>query len=794
MKYMRSSLTLAVFWVAVAQAADQPARVEADTYARAERFLYWNAGKYIRNAEVVPLWIGADTFVYARQTEVGKQFLTVDATRGRTRPAFDHVAMAGALSTVLGRPVDARNLPFGKLEWEAASGSIHVSVDGKQWSCRLRNPRCSAIVAREQSNEIVSPDGKWAVYLKGSNLWIRSLQDHTERALTSDGAEHYAYGAVPGSGGVLGMNAAGGGDPPPIAIWSPDSRRLLTDRLDERLVQELDLIETVPAKGVRPVLHSYRYSMPGDEHKAEAELLVFEVASGKRIDMQHQRLPALMLGPLEEDRAWWSEDSATVYVIPREEGQKRVQLLAMDANTGETHAVIEEHGKTYLEIGGYAVTRAVRTLSDGRIIWYSERDDWGHLYLYDRQGRLIRQLTSGPWKVWEIARVDEGQQRVYFTAVGRESGEDPYQRHLYSIKLDGTGLRSLTPENAEHSLRMPTPEVMRNFDPDAIGPRQAAFCPSGRYFIDTYSRPDLTPVSVLRSAEGRLIRVLERADISALRAGGFVMPEPFSVFAADGRTRLYGTLLRPSTFDAAKKYPIIDVIYPGPQALGTQKTFREALFDRWRRTQDFAELGFIVVTVDGRGTPFRSKSFHDISYGDLGQAGHLDDHVAAIRQLATRYPYMDIDRVGITGHSGGGYASTRAILTYPDFFKVAVSTSGDHDMRTYSAVWAPTYQGPYDGTRYDSLLNARLAGNLKGKLLLMHGELDDNVHPAQTMQVVDALIAANKDFDFLLLPGENHSVGGKTAAFFYRKQWDYFVRYLLGKEPPANYAIAPPQH
>jgi len=793
MKYLRSLLSVTVCWLAVAQAAEQSSRVGVDAYARAERFLYWNADKYIRNAEVAPLWVGPDSFVYVQQTAAGRQFLMVDAALGRVRPAFDHVAMAGALSAALGRSVDAQDLPFSKFEWDAADRSIRFSAAGKQWSCRLQTTRCSAIAAGERPDEIVSPDGQWAAYLKSGNLWVRSLRDRTERALTRDGVEHYAYGTVPGSGGVLGMKTEGGGGLPPVAIWSPDSKRLLTDRLDERLVPELDLIESVPAIGVRPVLHSFRYSMPGDEHKAEAELLIFEVASGKRTDMQHGRLPALMLGPLEEDRAWWSNDSATVYVIPREEGQKKVQLLAMDANNGETHAVIEEHGKTYLEIGGYAVTRAVRTLSDGRVIWYSERDDWGHLYLYDRHGKLIRQITSGPWKVWEIVRVDEGQGRLYFTAVGRERGEDPYQRHLYSIKLDGTGLRVLTPENAEHVIRTPTPEVMRRFDPDAIGPQQAAFSPSGRYFVDTYSRPDLTPVSVLRTAEGRLVRVLERADISALQTGGFVMPEPFSVMAADGRTRLYGTLLRPSNFDAGKKYPIIDVIYPGPQAIGTQKTFKEAIFDRWRRTQDFAELGFIVITVDGRGTPFRSKSFHDMSYGDLGQAGHLDDHVAAIHQLAARYPYMDIDRVGITGHSGGGYASTRAILAYPDFFRVAVSTSGDHDMRTYSAVWAPTYQGPYDATSYESLLNARLAGNLKGKLLLMHGELDNNVHPAQTMQVVNALIAANKDFDFLLLPGENHSVGGRTAAYFYRKQWDYFVRYLLGKEPPANYAIAPPQ-
>jgi dipeptidyl aminopeptidase/acylaminoacyl peptidase len=793
-------LCLPLLLVAAARSADRSSsdsgKVGAGTYARAERFLYWNAAKYIKNADVDYTWIGPDTFTYARQTEAGREFVVVDAAKGTKRPAFDHALLARALSTALRRPIDAQNLPFGSFAFEPAGRSIRMSIDGRDWSCSLQQALCAVAAAGERRDELVSPDGKWAAYVKGSNVWVRSRKDHTERALTSDGQAHDAYGSVAGPTGLLGISAAlRAGPPPPMAIWSPDSKRLLTDRFDEREVLDLNLLETVPATGIRPVVHTYRYALPedGEKHIGEVELMVFDMATGKRTNMQHERLPAPLLGPIEVDRAWWSNDSRTVYVIPQEWGAKRAQLLAMDANTGATRGLIEEQSRSYVEIGGAVTTRAVRTLSDGRVIWYSERDDWGHLYLYSPEGKLIRRITSGPWKVFDILRVDEAHGRIYFTAVGRETGEDPYQQHLYSINLDGSGLRLLTAGNADHEIRFPTHEILRKLEPGFPGPEQSAFSPSGRYFIETYSRPDLTPVSVVRDADGRLVQTLERGDISALKAGGFTMPEPFNAVSADGHTKLYGTIFRPSDFDATKKYPIIETIYPGPNEKDTEKSFVPALWGRWFRTQDLAELGFIVVTVDGRGTPYRSKSFHDISYGNMGQAGNLEDHMAALRQLAARYSYMDIDRVGINGYSGGGFASTRAILQYPDFYKVAVSGGGDHDLRLYSALWLPTYQGTSKEGDYDDVQNARLAANLKGKLLLIHGELDDNVHPAQTMRVVDALIGANKDFDFLLMPGQDHTMSGKAAApYYHRKQWDYFVRNLLGKEPPANYQISHP--
>ena len=385
----------------------------------------------------------------------------------------------------------------------------------------------------------------------------------------------------------------------------------------------------------------------------------------------------------------------------------------------------------------------------------------------------------------DVIRVDEAKSLVYFTAVGRDANEDPYQKHLYVIGLDGSKLRDLTPEKADHDIHVQGSEVLSTLYPSKNPRRDSSFSPTGRYFIDTFSRPDLPAKTVLRSISGDIVLKLEEADFSALSGGGFVSPEPFNVVSADGAFRLYGTLYRPSTFNAAKSYPIIDYVYPGPQIIVTPKSFSGALYSG---AQALAELGFVVVNIDGRGTPFRSKSFHDLSYGKWAEGGNLDDHIAAIRQLSVRFPYLNLSRVGVTGHSGGGFASTRAILAYPDFYKVAVSSSGAHDLRSYLLLWGPMYQGPYTGDNYDDLFNARLASNLKGKLLLIHGEMDDNVHPAQTMQLVDALVKADKDFDLLIFPGEDHYLSG-VRGYFQRKRWDYFVRNLLGREPPAGYSV-----
>ena len=387
--------------------------------------------------------------------------------------------------------------------------------------------------------------------------------------------------------------------------------------------------------------------------------------------------------------------------------------------------------------------------------------------MYDgKTGKLKHQITSGAWVVRDIIRIDDVGRWLYFTGAGREPARDPYYQHLYRIKLDGSLLELLTPENAHHEV---------------------SFSPSGNYFIDTYSRVNLPPVSVLRTADGRLVRKLETADISNLLESGWKYPQPFRVKARGDSTDIYGVIYFPSNFDNQKKYPVIESIYPGPQVIRTQKDFSPMGYGE---CQALAELGFIVVTIDGMGTPFRSRAFHDVSYGNLGEAGGLQDHVSGFRQLAVERPYMDLSRVGIYGHSGGGYASTRAILAYSDFYKVAVSSAGNHDQRGYLANWGERYQGLPNGANYEGQDNASLAKNLQGKLLLAFGDMDDNVHPALTIQVIDALIKANKDFDLILLPNANHSFRQPSRSpYFTRRLWDYFVRHLKGVEPPAGFAI-----
>jgi dipeptidyl aminopeptidase/acylaminoacyl peptidase len=412
--------------------------------------------------------------------------------------------------------------------------------------------------------------------------------------------------------------------------------------------------------------------------------------------------------------------------------------------------------------------------ASGEVLWWSQRDDWGHLYLYDLStGRAKRRVTAGSWNVLDVLRVDAERRTLYFLGAGREPG-DPYFRYLYSVRFDGSGLTLLTPDSANHV---------------------ATLAPSGRWFIDAASTPDRPPVTVLRDARGRKVMDLERADISRLVATGWTPPIPFTVKARDGRTDLYGLMYRPTAFDSTRRYPIVNHIYPGPQtgSVGS-RSFIASRGD----TRALAELGFIVVQIDAMGTPMRSKSFHAAYYGDMGDNG-LPDQVAGMRQLAERYPWIDVTRAGIYGHSGGGYAAAGAILRYPDFFKVAVSQAGNHDNRNYEDDWGEKWQGLLarnaDGTTtYDNQATQLVAGNLKGKLLIAHGTMDDNVPPNNTLVLVDALIAANKDFDLILFPNRRHGFGNEP--YMMRRRWDYFVRHLLGAEPPAEYrlqAAGPPQ-
>jgi len=445
-------------------------------------------------------------------------------------------------------------------------------------------------------------------------------------------------------------------------------------------------------------------------------------------------------------------------------------LRIADAATGAIRDVFDETAATQFESGTGRVNWHVLPASN-EVIWFSERDNWGQLYLYDlASGKLKHQITRGDGNVTQLLRIDEKTRTLYFQGVGKEAGRDPYFRHFYKIGMDGRGLTLLTPENADHDIGL---------------------SPSGKYFVDNYSRPEAPTVSVVRNTLGQGILLLEKIDLTRLVATGWKPPVPITVKARDGKTDLYGLLYVPTNLDSTKKYPLINHIYPGPQtgSVGT-RSFNATRGD----AQSLAELGFVVMELDGMGTPWRSKAFHDAYYANMGD-NTLPDQIAGMKELAARYRWIDIDRAGIYGHSGGGFATADAMFRYPDFFKVGISESGNHDNRVYEDDWGERYQGlevrdGKGGSNYDDQANQNLAKNLKGKLLLAHGTMDNNVPPDNTLLVVDALIKANKDFDLLMLPNQAHGYGDESN-YMTRRRWDYFVKNLLGVEPPKNYELGP---
>lgn len=756
------------------------ASVSADDYARAERFLSWNKDRYVANCDIQHRWIGRqDRFWYLRKsTDHRKEFVVVDAVTGKKAPAFEHEKVAAGLSAVVRERVEATSLPFDEFRFTPDCAAVEFTFDGHLWRCRLDTGSCTReALATAAVGEVLSPDGKWAAYRHEHNLWIRPASGGTAIPLTTDGTEHYGYAGSPGDNRSAITDLRRSTPRQCEVIWSPDSRYLATHRLDERDVKDMFLVQSVPEDGsVRPRLFTHRYALPGDENVPLVEPVVFDVSKRRLVRIETPPLVEFMMTPIAARNAWWSGDGRKLYYLDMDRFSRSLILWFADPVDGKVTEVVRETSETFLlpGDGGLHNNPVARVLSNGDVIWYSQRDGWGHLYYYEATGRLRNQITRGEWVVRGIGHIHEAGRHVYFVASGREEGRDPYYRHVYRVRMDGSGLELLTPEDAEHDLASNEGE-------------SDAFSPSGRHFVYSHSRPDAPPVLTLRTADGALVAELETADTSALEQGGRTPIEPFQVLAADGETAIYGNLYRPSWFDPGRKYPVIDSVYPGPQRCRARKTFTAATFDD---ASALAELGFIVIAIDGRGTPHRSKAFLDDCYGQMGKAGNLDDHIAGIRQLAERYPCMDLERVGIYGASGGGYAAAHAILTRRDFYKVAVAAEGNHDQLGYCFSWAETYNGPVGEGDYRNASNLPFTGSLEGKLLLMHGEMDDNVPPAQTMKLVDALIKANKDFDLLLMPNGNHDA--YKTPYFIRRKWDYFVRHLKGAEPPHGYRITSP--
>lgn len=774
---------IGVLLVCPAQVVGQ---VTATDYARAERFLGWNASNLVTGDQVVPVWLEGDRFWYRHHVRDGHEFVLVDPGRGTRNLAFDHHRLAAALSVAADTSYVGTKLPFQEFEFAEGEGEIRFYLaDSVRWSCDILAYRCSGpdTVPKPPVTETASPDGRWVAFEREENLWIRELESGEEVQLTSDGEEDFGYAVQPeGCCGVV-TGRRENREQPPVLAWSPDSRRIATHRFDERFVREMALLET-NVEG--PILHTYHNALPGDSVIPTYQIHVFDVES--RTGVGAQEPPQEMVNtsccgllrflPSDEiiwKDAKWSSGSEEFFFTYGHRSFDTLRLVEMDAATGASKVILTETSPTYVEMnarsGGLPNWRVVN--ENREVIWFSERDGWGHLYRFDvATGQLLNRITEGPWMVLDLLEVDETAGWIYFTGVGREEGRDPYYRHLYRVRMDGSGLQLLTPEDADHEV---------------------TFSPSGRFVVDKVSTPTSEPVTVLRRADGTRILTLEEADFSALLETGWEWPVPFTVKARDGVTDLYGFLYFPTHFDPEGSYPVVDYIYPGPQTgpIG----YRQASSGARGNGRALAELSFIVFTIDALGTPLRHKAFHDAYYSNMGDNGILD-HIHALRQLAGRYSAMDLDRVGIFGHSGGGFSSTDALLRYPDFFKVAVSSAGNHDNRSYDYTWGEKYQGLWkkneDGTdTFDSQANQNLAKNLKGRLLLMYGTLDDNVHPNANLLLVDELIKHNKDFDLIVLPNRNHRYANEPYVI--RRTWDYFVRHLLGKEPPREYEIRRPE-
>lgn len=722
----------------------------AEAYAQAERLISWNAAKLVRNTGVAPIWAqDSGSFQYKRTGDDGcEEWVRIDAKSG------------------------ARSL-VSTPEWPA-----------KEW----------------RDGELPSPDRRFALRLDRHNIVLRDLVHGDERTMTVDGVKHFGWGESPGTNLEPVTQSRSGRTPLPVAAWSPDSKRFAIYRIDERALRDFHFLESSPPDGAAlPNLYTVKFATPDDETLASAECFVFDIDSGARLKVEVPEALITRESPIERSQVWWSDDGRALFVLDIERADKAFHVYRADPETGAARKLWSEASGTYVEANmGWSLPIGCVLDRGKRLLLLSERDGWMHLWLHDGEtGEPLRQLTRGDWVVREIVRVDERRGRVYFLGGGREPDRDPYLRHLYWVSLDGGAPVLVTPEAADHqvAIAMAPPFLTWRGYPNFNAKSPEGLSPDGSYVVETYSTIATVPRTVLRrTQDGAVICELERADVSALEAAGWIWPEPFCLKAADGKTDIFGALWLPRDYRDDRPTPLLDNIYPGPQTLRTPKS--SVSTDIWSMGAlatgaALASLGFAVVTIDGAGGPWRSKEFHDISFGRIQRAGGLEDHIAVYRQLAAQRPGLDLDRIGMFGFSGGGTATCRAMFEYPEIFKAGVAAAGSHDLLGYTPYWGEKYQGRYDVERFANARNGDLAERLQGKLLLIAGELDDNCHPAMTMQVARALIKANKDFDLLIMPGHNHMTVGGTG-YYTRKIFDFFVRHLLRLEPPAHYALKGP--
>jgi len=773
-------LAAALAWGGVTGLTAQ-AVVSETRYAQAEQLLSWHAKDLVYGDAVVPAWMaGGQRFWYRNKTSTGPEFIVVDPSRRSRGHLFDRDRLASALSLAADTSFVGHKLPFQTFDFVEGSeeGAIRFDAMKKGFTCDIAAYTCEVgDTLPDQTPFVRSPDGAWEAFSHEHNLWLRNMQGGDSIQVTTDGEDLWEYGVQAARPSQIIAGTA----QRPVLQWSPDSRRIAVQRMDERNVETLPLYSSTHT---RPKGYTYPYPLPGDSIIPRFDIHIVDVEAKSNVKVQLDPQPYLTFTATEmSDSTWvtvkWKEAGERLYFVHATRGAKSITLYEADLATGAATPIVGDTMDTHVElnldiVGGRPNWDVVNGGRD--ILWFSERDGWGHLYRFGPDGDLKNRITQGPWTFGELLHVDESTDRVIFTARGREAGQIPMFRKLYSVGIDGSGLALIGAEDGDHAVRV---------------------TPDGQYLVDAYSRPDVPPVSVLRDTSGRAVMELEYADLAALEAIGWSPPRIFEYKGRDGITTIYGLMHLPSDFDSTTVYPVVEYVYPGPfiGSVGTWNFGGGPLGLVVRADQDaLAELGFAVLQMDHMGTSLRSKAMLDHYWGNMGDNG-IPDHVAALRQLGARHGFLDLDRVGIYGHSGGGFASTGAILRYPDIYKVAVSSSGNHDNRSYHAAYAEKYQGllvsdTVNGTdNYANQVNASLAANLEGKLMLMTGDMDDNVHPAMTLQVVDALIKANKSFDFLILPNRAHDL---NEPYVVRRRWDYFVEHLMGAEPPRNFRITRP--
>jgi dipeptidyl aminopeptidase/acylaminoacyl peptidase len=686
-------------------------------------------------------------FWYRRSVKGGHEFVLVDADSGAKRPPFDHEKLAATLAKMTGRKITAVTLPFNAFTLRDGEKSIEARFDGATWTCVLADYACTkspAVGAFEpqqpppactpparDAKPRVSPDGRWEALVTNFNVALREAGGKSFTMLSTDGSEANCYELD-------------------TIVWAPDSKKLAAYRVQPGYRRLVHYVESSPEDQLQPKHSTRFYAKPGDVLDLE-QPVIFQVDGRKALPLDNTLFP----NPYDLSRLEWRKDSSALTFEYNQRGHQVFRVIEADAATGSTRAVISEEPKTFFTYSGKKYRHDV---GDGReVIWMSERDGWNHLYLYDGvTGAVKNQITSGEWVVRGVSRVDDEKRQIWLSASGMYPGRDPYFVSYHRINFDGTGLTRLTEAEANHA---------------------ASFSEDGAFFVDVYSRVDQGPVSELRRAsDGSLVTELERVDLAALQKAGWRPPEVFTAKGRDGRTDIWGVIYRPATFDPRRKYPVIENIYAGPHSSFVPKSF--AAFSQM---QAQAELGFIVVQIDGMGTSNRSKAFHDVAWKNLKDAG-FPDRILWHKAAAAKYPYYDISRVGIYGTSAGGQSALGALLFHPELYKVAVSSVGCHDNRMDKIWWNEQWMGWPIGPEYAASSNVEHAHRLQGRVLLVVGEMDTNVDPSSTMQVVNALIQANKTFDLLVIPGAGHGSGG---AYGDRKRYDFFVQHLLGQTPPA---------